>query len=129
MPTTHRVDLASPATGRRDRPGQSQLGKLLASAWPRAATTARAGYRPHHCYFYGVQPMWSNKANAGTGGCAMARGTGAAPARPRCRRALIMYSSVPMSMYGAASDCGACQVGREPVPVPGCYVAPRAALI
>ncbi|QGN57246.1 hypothetical protein [Nostocoides sp. HKS02] len=30
-------------------------------------------------YFYAVQPMWSNEANAGSGGCAMARGTGAAP--------------------------------------------------
>jgi serine protease len=30
-------------------------------------------------YYYAVQPMWSNEANGGSGGCAMARGTGAAP--------------------------------------------------
>jgi hypothetical protein len=32
-------------------------------------------------YFYAVQPMWSNEANAGDGGCAMSRGTGPAPVR------------------------------------------------
>jgi hypothetical protein len=30
-------------------------------------------------YYFAVQPMWSNEANAGAGGCAMSRGTGAAP--------------------------------------------------
>lgn len=30
-------------------------------------------------YHYAVQPLWSNEANAGTGGCAMSRGRGAAP--------------------------------------------------
>ena len=30
-------------------------------------------------YYFAVQPMWSNEANGGTGGCAMARGTGPAP--------------------------------------------------
>jgi hypothetical protein len=30
-------------------------------------------------YYWAVQPMWSNEANGGTGGCAMARGTGPAP--------------------------------------------------
>jgi serine protease len=30
-------------------------------------------------YYYAVQPMWSNEANGGTGGCAMSRGTGPAP--------------------------------------------------
>jgi serine protease len=30
-------------------------------------------------YYYAVQPMWSNEANGGNGGCAMHRGTGPAP--------------------------------------------------
>ena len=30
-------------------------------------------------YYFAVQPMWSNEANAGAGGCAMSRGTGPAP--------------------------------------------------
>ena len=30
-------------------------------------------------YYFAVQPMWSNEANGGTGGCAMKRGTGPAP--------------------------------------------------
>ncbi|MGH8862559.1 MAG: hypothetical protein ACRDVG_15230 [Jatrophihabitantaceae bacterium] len=30
-------------------------------------------------YYYAVQPMWSNEANAGSGGCAMKRGSGPAP--------------------------------------------------
>ena len=29
--------------------------------------------------YFAVQPMWSNEANHGAGGCAMSRGTGAAP--------------------------------------------------
>ena len=29
--------------------------------------------------YFAVQPMWSNEANGGSGGCAMARGTGPAP--------------------------------------------------
>lgn len=29
--------------------------------------------------FWAVQPMWSNEANGGIGGCAMSRGTGSAP--------------------------------------------------
>jgi serine protease len=32
--------------------------------------------------YYAVQPLWSNEANAGTGGCAVSRGTGAAPVPP-----------------------------------------------
>jgi hypothetical protein len=30
-------------------------------------------------YYFAVQPMWSNEANSGDGGCAMKRGTGPAP--------------------------------------------------
>ena len=33
-------------------------------------------------YYFAVQPMWSNEANAGMGGCAMARGAGPAPVPP-----------------------------------------------
>jgi hypothetical protein len=33
----------------------------------------------HHSRYWAVQPMWSNEANGGTGGCAMKRGTGAFP--------------------------------------------------
>ena len=32
--------------------------------------------------YWAVQPMWSNEANGGQGGCAMARGTGSAPVPP-----------------------------------------------
>lgn len=32
--------------------------------------------------YWAVQPMWSNEANQGAGGCAMARGTGPAPVPP-----------------------------------------------
>jgi hypothetical protein len=33
-------------------------------------------------YFFAVQPTWSNEANGGDGGCAVARGTGAFPVPP-----------------------------------------------
>ena len=33
-------------------------------------------------YYFAVQPLWSNEANGGTGGCAVARGKGAWPAPP-----------------------------------------------
>ena len=44
--------------------------------------------------FWAVQPLWSNEANSGNGGCAMARGTGYAP-YPGPPNTYVPYSPTP----------------------------------
>ena len=44
--------------------------------------------------FWAVQPLWSNEANGGDGGCAMSRGTGPAPF-PSAPNAIVPPSTLP----------------------------------